>query len=85
MRALLPVLAALTVSACVIGTSEDANDRFPTSGAYPPGTMERIDFTAGVPEGWRISALRTPERPVGDNHFTRGRQRRDCRRPVLAP
>ncbi len=24
--------------------------------------MERIDFTAGVPEGWRISALRTPER-----------------------
>jgi hypothetical protein len=25
--------------------------------------MERIDFTAGVPEGWRISALQTPERP----------------------
>jgi pimeloyl-ACP methyl ester carboxylesterase len=56
-------LAALTVSACAIGTSEDENDRFPTSSAYPAGTMERIDFTAGVPEGWRISALRTPERP----------------------
>lgn len=56
-------LAALALSACAIGTSEDDNDRFPTSSAYPPGTMERIDFTAGVPEGWRISALRTPERP----------------------
>ncbi|MGH6952493.1 MAG: alpha/beta fold hydrolase, partial [Vitreimonas sp.] len=25
--------------------------------------MERVAFTAGVPEAWRISALRTPERP----------------------
>jgi pimeloyl-ACP methyl ester carboxylesterase len=60
-------LAGLALSAalaaCAIGTSEDENDRFPTSSAYPPGTMERIDFTAGVPEGWRISALQTPERP----------------------
>ncbi|MBL8545795.1 MAG: alpha/beta hydrolase [Hyphomonadaceae bacterium] len=53
---------ALALSACAIGTSEDDNERFPTSGSYPPGTMERIDFTAGVPEGWRISALRTPAR-----------------------
>jgi pimeloyl-ACP methyl ester carboxylesterase len=56
-----PILAA-TLSACAIGTSEDENDRFPTSSAYPEGTMERIEFAAGVPEGWRISALQTPER-----------------------
>lgn len=54
---------ALTLSACAVGSAEDDNDRFPTSDAYPPGTMERIDFTAGVPEGWRISALQTPTRP----------------------
>ncbi len=53
---------ALALSACAIGTTEDDNDRFPTSGSYPPGTMERIDFTAAVPEGWRISALQTPVR-----------------------
>lgn len=53
---------AAALAACAIGTSEDENDRFPTSAAYPAGTMERIDFTAGVAEGWRISALRTPER-----------------------
>ncbi|MGQ0533321.1 MAG: alpha/beta fold hydrolase [Caulobacteraceae bacterium] len=63
MRGLLLSLATLTVSACAIGTAEDENDRFPTSSAYPPGTMERTEFTAGVPEGWRISALQTPERP----------------------
>lgn len=55
-------LFALALSACAIGTSEDENDRFPTSSAYPPGTMERVEFTAGVPEGWRISALQTPAR-----------------------
>jgi len=55
-------LAALLLAACSIGTAEDDNDRFPTSSAYPLGTMERTDFVAGVPEGWRISALRTPER-----------------------
>lgn len=62
MRVFLSIIAALALSACAIGTSEDENDRFPTSSAYPEGTMERVTFTAGVPEGWRISALRTPER-----------------------
>lgn len=57
------MIAALVLSACAIGTAEDDNDSFPTSSAYPPGTMERVAFTAGVPEGWRISALQTPERP----------------------
>jgi pimeloyl-ACP methyl ester carboxylesterase len=54
---------AAVLSACAIGTAEDDNDRFPTSSSYPAGTMERTDFTAGVAEAWRISALRTPERP----------------------
>lgn len=66
MRAAKPLFAtilALALSACAIGTAEDDdNDRFPTSGSYPPGTMERITFTAGVPEGWQISALQTPPR-----------------------
>lgn len=52
----------LALSACAIGTSEDDNDRFPTSSSYPAGTMERIEFTANVPEAWRISALATPGR-----------------------
>ncbi len=58
------IALVLALSACAIGISEDENDRFPTSSAYPPGTMERITFTAGVPERWRISALQTPERPA---------------------
>ncbi|MEZ5970418.1 MAG: alpha/beta hydrolase [Hyphomonadaceae bacterium] len=58
----LVILLAVALSACAIGTSKDENDRFPTSSAYPPGTMERITFTAGVPEQWRISALQTPLR-----------------------
>ncbi|MEQ1493933.1 MAG: hypothetical protein ABL932_25670, partial [Terricaulis sp.] len=61
MRKMMIALA-LTLSACAIGTTEDENDRFPTSSAYPPGTMERITFTAGVPEQWQISALQTPPR-----------------------
>jgi len=55
-------ILAAALSACAIGTADDENDRFPTSSAYPVGTMERIEFTAGVPEGWRISALQTPPR-----------------------
>jgi len=64
MRLFIGLIGALfCLSACAIGTSEDESDRFPTSSAYPAGTMERIEFTAGVPEGWRISALQTPARP----------------------
>ncbi|MGE0740660.1 MAG: alpha/beta fold hydrolase [Hyphomonadaceae bacterium] len=62
MRALV-VVFALLLTGCAIGTAEDDNDRYPTSSDYPPGTMERIEFTAGVPERWRISALQTPDRP----------------------
>ncbi len=65
MRRIL-LFAALALTACAVGTSEDENDRFPTSSAYPPGTMERIEFAAGVPEAWRISALQTPERADAD-------------------
>jgi len=62
MRGFLSLSCALALGACAIGTPDDDNDRFPTSSAYPAGTMERIEFTASVPEAWRISALRTPER-----------------------
>lgn len=63
---LIAALGLAALSACAIGTSEDENDRFPTSSAYPAGTMERVEFVAGVPEAWRISALATPERPDAD-------------------
>ncbi len=57
--------AALLTAACS-ATAADEAERFPTSASYPPGTMERVTFRAGVAEGWRISALRTPERPDAD-------------------
>jgi pimeloyl-ACP methyl ester carboxylesterase len=60
------MFAALALCACAIGTAEDDNERFPTSSAYPAGVMERVDLTAGVPEAWRLSALRTPDRPQAD-------------------
>ncbi|MEZ5959896.1 MAG: alpha/beta hydrolase [Hyphomonadaceae bacterium] len=62
-RLVSTLIVSAVVAACAIGTADDDNDRFPTSSSYPAGTMERIDFTAGVPEGWRISALQTPARP----------------------
>jgi pimeloyl-ACP methyl ester carboxylesterase len=63
----LPILIAALAAACAVSAEPDEDgDRFPTSSSYPPGTMERIDFTAGVPERWRISALRTPDRPDAD-------------------
>lgn len=55
-------LIAMAVAGCAIGTSEDDNDRFPTSSSYPAGTMERVELTAAVPEAWRLSALQTPPR-----------------------
>lgn len=63
MKQIAAAFLALALSACAIGSQEDDNDRFPTSSAYPPGTMERTTFTAGVPEHWQISALQTPTRP----------------------
>ncbi|WP_395644926.1 alpha/beta fold hydrolase [Terricaulis sp.] len=68
MRRLLSALAAtaaLASAACVQVHTEPAaeQERFPTSSSYPPGTMERTTFTAAVAEGWRISALKTPDRP----------------------
>lgn len=63
MRFLLGLISVLALSACVAGAAENEEERFPTSGSYPPGTMERFDFTAPVADQWRISALRTPERP----------------------
>lgn len=54
-------------AACVqVEVGQEGSKRFPISSDYPPGTMERVAFTAGVPEGWRISALRTPDRPDAD-------------------
>lgn len=62
------MLAVLAAASCVqVEVGGDAgSERFPVSSDYPPGTMERVTFTAGVPEGWRLSALRTPERPDAD-------------------
>jgi len=57
--------ATLLTAACSVTAAEES-ERFPTSSSYPPGTMERVAFRAGVPEGWSISALRTPERPDAD-------------------
>jgi pimeloyl-ACP methyl ester carboxylesterase len=59
---------ALLVSACVGGVGEHAKkqdaqaERFPMPSSYPPGVMEQFTFEAGVPERWRLSAWRTPER-----------------------
>lgn len=67
MRALSALLLGLALAACAVNVEPEADDeRFPTSEDYPAGTMERIEFTAGVPEGWRISALRSPERADAD-------------------
>lgn len=65
MRGLIAFLiGALVLAACAVNAEPSStDDRFPTSSAYPPSAMERVEFTAGVPEAWRISALRTPERP----------------------
>lgn len=69
MRGSLKTIAilalALITSACVQVRTEPApeQERFPTPDSYPPGTMEQTTFTAGVPEAWRIHALKTPDRP----------------------
>lgn len=60
------VSALLLITACVAQPEESGSQRFPTSSSYPAGTMERITFSANVPEAWRISALQTPERADAD-------------------
>ncbi|MBL8537663.1 MAG: alpha/beta hydrolase [Hyphomonadaceae bacterium] len=66
-KALGTLLAAFTAACAVsIGDEESGDERFPTSSSYPPGTMERTEFVAGVSENWRISALQTPARGDAD-------------------
>lgn len=60
-KATAAALAAL-LAACAAAPQDEA-ERFPTPEDYPPGVMERVAFTAGVPEGWQISTLRSAERP----------------------
>ncbi len=55
MKQLLALAAAWLLCACASGESE----RFPTSSAYPVGTMKRIELKAGVTQGWNLSALTT--------------------------
>jgi pimeloyl-ACP methyl ester carboxylesterase len=63
MRGIAALLLASLAAACSVAAEPSGGERFPVSSSYPPGTMERINFEAGVPEHWRISALRTPVRP----------------------
>jgi pimeloyl-ACP methyl ester carboxylesterase len=66
IRSLLAAICASLAAACVANVETDGDQRFPVSSDYPPGTMERINFSAGVAEAWRLSALRTPDRPDAD-------------------
>lgn len=67
MRILSAMILALALSACVASPEPDGGDkRFPVPSDYPPGTMEETSFTAAVPDAWRLTALRTPERPDAD-------------------
>ncbi len=61
-RAAAMAAAAALLAACSVTADETETSRFPTSSAFPAGTMERFTFAAGVPEQWRLSALRTPDR-----------------------
>ena len=69
MRRFMVALFSLLAASCAAGSSEPADapdpgqERFPVSSSYPPGTMDRINFTAAGPESWRISALKSPDRP----------------------
>jgi len=62
MRTAFAIIAALFLAACA-GGNDPGEERFPTSEDYPPGVMERVSFTAGVPEGWRLSSLQSGPRP----------------------
>jgi pimeloyl-ACP methyl ester carboxylesterase len=55
MKWILALGCVALLSAC----ATKGENRFPTSADYPAGTMSRVTLTAGVPEGWRLSALTT--------------------------
>ncbi|MET0183281.1 MAG: alpha/beta hydrolase [Caulobacterales bacterium] len=57
---ILAFFAVLALAACAAAPSD--GERFPTPEDYGPGVMQRVDFTAGVPEGWRLSSLRSGPR-----------------------
>ena len=56
------IAAAALAAACSSTTAEDQEPRFPTSRDFAPSVMQRMTIEAGVPERWRLSALRTPDR-----------------------
>jgi pimeloyl-ACP methyl ester carboxylesterase len=60
VRGLAAALLGLGLAACAANNDPE---RFPTSQDFPPEVMRRVDFTAATPERWRLSSLRTPERP----------------------
>jgi pimeloyl-ACP methyl ester carboxylesterase len=66
MRRSILLLLALAAACVATPEPQSGDKRFPVPADYPPGTMEETSFTAGVPEHWRISALRTPDRPDAD-------------------
>ena len=49
-----PLALSLLIAGCTVSA-----ERFPTSGDYPPTTMQRYAFQAGG-HPWTLSALRTP-------------------------
>jgi pimeloyl-ACP methyl ester carboxylesterase len=51
--------AALCFLSLAAACAGGEGNRFPTSASYPAGTMQRVELTAGVPEGWKLSALTT--------------------------
>ncbi len=48
--------------ACVASASLGRSEHVPTTALYPDHLIERITFEAGGGLGWRLSALRTPNR-----------------------
>lgn len=58
----LALLAALFALTACAGAPQGQGERFPTPQDYPPGVMEQVDFTAAVPEQWRLSSLRSGPR-----------------------
>lgn len=58
LRTCLAALALLSLSACISsGDDTSMARRFPTPRDYPTEAMQRIAFTGGGPEGWRLTGL----------------------------